>query len=311
MKKKKILIVLLLVLTLSLTGCTKILKDDKRKAVINLETGQSLPENVLCRPSAEKTLEIYKEYDVDIKSLPTCSEFNVTSGGYEGIWTTIFVKPLAWVIIKIGEFTKNYGYAVIIITLLIRLIMVPVTKKSAMQSENLQKAKPELDKLEKKYKNKTDQESMMQKSQEMLMIYKKYDINPMSGCLFSLIQIPLFFAFYESLNRLPVIFEETLVGFQLGTSPLVALKSGNFLYLIFVVLVIVVTYFSFKLNSGASLSEDQAKQMKTMTNFMIIFISIMSFTMATGIALYWIVNSGFTVLQNLYVKRSKLNARKS
>ena len=189
--------------------------------------------------------------------------------------------------------------------------MVPVTKKTAMQSENLQKAKPELDKLEKKYANKQDQESMMQKSQEMLMIYKKYDINPMSGCLFSLIQIPLFFAFYEAMNRLPAIFEEVLGPFQLGTSPMVALKSGDWYYLIFVVLVVLVTYFSFKLNSGASMSNEQASQMKMMSNIMVIMIGVMSFSISTGIALYWIVNSGFTVLQNLYVKRSKVNARKS
>jgi len=308
MKKKKILIVLMLFLTLTMTGCTKILKDEDKNAVTNPETGQSLPENVLCKPTDKETLKIYEKYDIKIDELPTCEEFNIVSGGYEGVWTTLFVKPLAWIIIKLGEITKNYGFAVIIITLLIRLIMVPITKKTAMQSENLQKAKPELDKLEKKYANKTDQDSMMKKSQEMLMIYKKYDINPMSGCLFSLIQIPLFFAFYEALNRLPVIFEENLGPFQLGTSPLVALKNGDVYYLIFVVLVIFVTYFSFKLNSGASMSSEQADQMKMMTNMMLIFISIMSFTISTGIALYWIVNSGFTVLQNLYVKRSKLNA---
>jgi len=131
----------------------------------------------------------------------------------------------------------------------------------------------------------------------------------MSGCIFSLIQIPLFFAFYEALNRLPVIFEENLGPFQLGTSPLVALKAGNYYYLIFVVLVVLTTYFSFKLNSGASMNKDQADQMKTMTNVMVIMISVMSFGISTGIALYWIFNSGFTVLQNLYVKRSKLNAK--
>lgn len=309
MNKKKILITLLLFLTLTTSGCTRILKNEDKKAVINPTTGQSLPENILCRPTDKETLEIYEKHEVDLSKLPECDEFSVTSGGYEGIWTTIFVKPLAWVIIKLGELTKNYGIAVMLITLIIRLIMVPVTKKTAMQSENLQKAKPELDKLEKKYANKQDQESMMQKSQEMLMIYKKYDINPMSGCLYSLLQIPLFFAFYEALNRLPAIFEETFGPFQLGTSPSVALKSGNWYYLIFVVLVVLVTYFSFKLNSGASMSKEQASQMKTMSTVMVVMIGVMSFSISTGIALYWIVNSGFTVLQNLYVKRSKVNAR--
>lgn len=47
----------------------------------------------------------------------------------------------------------------------------------------------------------------MQKSQEMLVIYKKYKINPMAGCLYAFIQLPLFLAFYEALNRLPLIFE--------------------------------------------------------------------------------------------------------
>lgn len=305
MKKKKILIIMLMLLAFTTSGCTKILKDEDKKAVINPTTGQSLPENILCRPTDKETLEIYEKHDVDLSKLPECKEFSVTSGGYEGIWTTIFVKPLAWFIVKLGGLVKNYGIAVMLITLIIRLIMVPVTKKTAMQSENLQKAKPELDKLEKKYANKQDQESMMQKSQEMLLIYKKYDINPMSGCLFSLIQIPLFFAFYEAMNRLPAIFEEVLGPFQLGTSPMVALKSGTWWYLIFVVLVVLVTYFSFKLNSGASMSAEQAGQMKMMSNVMVIMIGVMSFSISTGIALYWIVNSGFTVLQNLYVKRSK------
>jgi len=80
---------------------------------------------------------------------------------------------------------------------------------SAMQSELLKKAQPELEKLEKKYKDKTDQASLMKKSQEMTMIYKKYNINPVSGCLYGFIQLPLFIAFLEAINRVPALFEET------------------------------------------------------------------------------------------------------
>ena len=177
-----------------------------------------------------------------------------------------------------------------------------------MQSENMKKAQPKLQKLEEKYKGKTDQESMMQKSQEMMLIYKENNINPLSGCLFSLIQIPLFFAFLEALNRLPAIFEETLLGYQLGTSPLTAFKSGHWLYLIFPILVALTTFFSFKLNTTASMNKEQEQQMKTMMNMSVIFIIIASFTMSTGIELYWIFNSGFTVIQNLLVKRRKKNA---
>lgn len=300
---KKILI--MLVLVFSLTGCTTILKDSDGKAVQNKTTGQSLTKNILCQPLEKETIELYEKNKVDVSELPKCSEMNIVSGNYEGIWTTVFVKPLAWVIIQIGEIFKNYGLAIIVTTLLIRLITMPFTKKAALQSENLKKAQPELERLEKKYKNKTDQNSMLQKNQEMLGIYKKYEINPMSSCLFSLLQIPLFFAFNEAMNRLPAIFESSFLGFQLGTTPVTGLSHGNYLYIIIIVLVIATSYLSFKLNSSASMGEDQAKQMKMMTNFMTIFIGIASLTLSTGIAIYWIVNSGFTILQNLWVKRRK------
>lgn len=300
---KKILIMFILVF--SLTGCTTILKDSDGKAVQNKTTGQSLTKNILCQPLEKETIKLYEKNKVDISELPKCTEMKIVSGNYEGIWTTVFVKPLAWVIIQIGELFKNYGLAIIITTLLIRLITMPFTKKAALQSENLKKAQPELERLEKKYKNKTDQNSMLQKNQEMLGIYKKYEINPMSSCLFSLLQIPLFFAFYEAMNRLPAIFESSFLEFQLGTTPVTGLSHGHYLYIIIIVLVIATSYFSFKLNSGASMSEDQAKQMRMMTNFMTIFIGVASLTLSTGIAIYWIINSGFTILQNLWVKRRK------
>ena len=307
MKKTAKLLAILLA-TLSLTGCTKYLKEEK-KPVQNPETGQNLVQNILCQPENDTTRQIYEEHGVELEKLPKCSEFKVTSNGYDGsLWTTLFVKPLAFLIVKIGQLVKNYGLSVILITLLIRLVLYPVTKKTAMQSEGMKKAKPKLDKLEEKYKGKNDQESMMQKSQEMMVIYKEYGINPLSGCLFSLIQIPLFFAFLESLNRLPAIFEEKFLVFELGTSPMSALKSGHWYYIIFVILVVVTTFFSFKLNQTASMNQEQEKQMKMMMNMSIVFIGIASISMSTGIELYWIVNSAFTIVQNLLVKRSKKNA---
>lgn len=317
--KNKIKIIVILVLMLSMTGCTKYLKDDKNKNVVNEATGQTLTQNILCLPEDETTLELYEKYNetasdnkkVNLDSLPSCATFSVTEGEYDGLWATVFVKPLAWLIINLGKFFKSYGVALIVATLLIRLVMVSFTKKQAMQSENLKLARPELDKLEKKYKNRTDQEAMMQKSQETMMIYKKYNINPLSGCLFSFIQIPLFFAFLEAINRIPVIFEENFLGlFQLGTSPAVAVFSqGKIYYAVFIVIIAAATYYSFKLNSGAAMSKEQEAQMKSMTNMMVIFMTITSFSISTGIAIYWTVSNLFTIVQNLLVKRGKEHAR--
>lgn len=305
MKNKTIKILLIFICIFGLTGCTKYVKNGK-EVVKNESTGQNLTQNILCQPTDEKTIELYKENKIDISKLPVCEKMNIVSKDYDGLWTTIFVQPLAWLIIQIGKLIKNYGLAIIISTLLIRGIMYPFTKKSAMQSENLKLAQPELTKLEKKYANRTDQEAMMQKSQEMLLIYKKYNISPLSGCLFAFLQIPLFFAFLEAINRIPVLFEGSLLGFQLGTSPAVALfTNGDFKYILLIALIILTTFYSFKLNSGASMSKEQEEQMKMMKNIMMITMVIASFTISTGIAIYWITSSAFTIFQNLLVKRSK------
>lgn len=311
--KNKIKLLVIMLALVSTTGCTKMLKDNENKGIVNPTTNQALVENILCKPTDEETVKIYEEKasNVDLNKLPSCSEFTVTTGGYEGIWTTIFVKPLAWFIIKLGELVKSYGFALIIATIIIRLILYPFTKKQLLQSENMKKAQPELNKLEKKYANKNDQQSMMLKSQEMMLVYKKYQINPLTGCLFSFLQIPLFFAFLEAINRIPVIFEETFLGlFQLGTSPAMAVFSqGKFYYAIFIVLIAAATYYSFKINSASAMSSEQEQQMKSMTNMMVIFMTIAAFSISTGIAIYWTTSNLFTIVQNLLVKRGKKNVR--
>lgn len=307
MKKKnnKIKILLLVILLLLSTGCTKSLSDpETKKAITNPTTGQSLTENILCQPTDKETIEIYEKYEdiVDIDKLPTCKKFKITSGGYDGLWDSIFIKPLAWAIIKIGNFVRSYGLSLIITSLLIRIISIPITRKTAIQSELIAKAKPELDRLEKKYENKTDQASMMKKSQEMTMIYKKYNINPVSGCLYAFLQIPLFIAFLEAINRVPAIFEENFIGFQLGTTPVVGMQNGNYLYIIIIALVGLTTYFSFKLNST---STDVNGQNAMMSKVMVITITAMSLFMSTALGIYWTTTNLFTVVQNLLVKRSK------
>ena len=339
MKKSKLVVLFLSIFLL--TGCAKTLVDENKKIVTydasiicnkcscdNIEdesekttcknncdnkcenakanqTGQRLTKNILCKPTNADVIEIYETYGVDINSLPSCSNFKLISN-YEGLWVSLFVKPLAWLILKTGNFFSNYGLALVLISILIRLILMPMTKKTAMQSENLKKAEPELNRINKKYENKTDQQSQIEKSQETLMVYKKYGINPMSSCLFAFIQIPLLFAFIEAINRTPAIFEGKFLGLHLGTTPWLAITSGSWYYIFVVIILGVITHYSFKLNKGAAApGADTAKQMDTMNKFMLVFIVYASFTLSTAICLYWISSSLCTVIQNLWVKRVK------
>lgn len=318
----KLLIVFLLVFLLS--GCTKQLvvektndEGKKTKQVVKYDkgenaTGQTLTENIICRPTDKELVNIYKENKVDTDKLVDCEDFTPKINSEEGLWDNIFIKPLSWLILKLGYLVKNFGLAVILAGLAIRLVLYPVTKKTAMQSENLKKAQPELQRLEKKYANKADdQQAMLQKSQEMMAIYKKYNISLFSGCLIAIVQLPLFIAFLEAINRTPAIFEGKFLGLQLGTTPWFALSQGNWWYIIIPIIVFVVTFFSFKFTSNdvSDNSNPAAGSTKMMMNIMVIIITISSFQLSTAIGLYWITSSLFTVVQNLIVARGGNSAK--
>ena len=358
--KRKTKIWLLISLLFLTTGCTTYLKDKDGKAVANPTTGQSLAENILCRPTDEETIKLYEDNNYDLTKLPycvcnskmvtekvkvteeetketkkeeketskkedkkeettedeekyetkevECEEFKITSGGYDGLWTSIFVKPLAWVILFFGKLTTSFGLGLIITSILIRLIVYPLTRKSTVQAENMKKIQPEMQRIEKKYANKDqkDREIMMQKSQEMMALYKKHNVSPMAGCLPALLQLPLFIAFLDAINRVPAIFEEKFLLFHLGTTPKIGITSGNWWYLILTVLVAVTTYFSLNKasNNQAVAGNDTAKQTKMMTNVFTIMIIVMSVFMSSALNIYWIVSNLCTLLQNYIVKRS-------
>ena len=309
---KKLKIAILTIMMFLTVGCTKYVKDDNNKQVINETTGQTLTANILCKPTSDELYKIYEENNdkltTKLEELPSCDDFKPTDIKYQNLWESIFVKPLAWLILKLGEIVRNYGLSVIIISILIRCILIPLTKNTMAQSENMKKASKELNKLEAKYANRTDNEAMMQKSQEMMMIYRKYNINPATSCLTSLIQLPLLFAFLEAINRVPAIFEGTLWNMSLGMTPSKALASGNYLYIILLVLIALSTFFSFK-QAMASQPQDgnneMMRQAKTMTYIMTFMISLASLSLPTALALYWIVNNVFGICQNFIMKKMK------
>lgn len=301
MKNKKLIMIILCIFML--TGCTKILKDSEKKVVKNPETGQAITENIICKPTDKDAIKIYEDNNVDISKLPECEKFTPLKN-YEGLWTSLFVKPLAWLIIKIESLVKNSGLAIIISCLLIRLVLYPLTRKTAMQSELIKKASPELEKLEKKYKDKTSTEDQQRKAQEMMLIYQKYQINPISGCLLSFLQIPLVMAYYEAINRTPIIFEGNFLSLNLGTTPWTAITHGKNIYIILIVLIFLTTLVSFK--KTLKDQSAQAQNMKFSLYFMLAIITYASFTMSSALGIYWVTSSLFTIIQNLLVERKKV-----
>ena len=304
MKKKRIKVLLILLLLLLTTGCTQQLKDSNNKPVKNETTGQTLTKNIICRPTNKETIKIYEANNVNLKKLPECKDFKVTSGKYEGLWTSLFVKPLSYILLKLGKLVGNYGISVIIISLIIRIIAYPLTKKTAMQSEIMKKAQPELNRIQKKYKNKKDQDSMLKQNQEMMAVYKKYGINPMAGCIFAFIQLPIFIAFFEALQRTPVIFEDKFLGLQLGTTPYIGITTATYYsYIILMLIIAGTTFYSFRMTTANNAIDDPSmKMMPIMMSGMIVFTAVF---MPSGLGIYWVTSNIFTIIQTILVKRSR------
>lgn len=309
MKKFKIGILVVMLFSLTACGNSNYIMDGKTP-VENKATGQVLQRDILCKPEDKELDELYTKYADQVKvkydDLPKCSEFKLSSNKSNGIWEGIFVKPLAYIILKFGQVLNSFGLSVILIGLAIRLILMPISRKTMKQSSNMKKAQPELAKIEKKYANKTDNEAMIAKSQEMMMVYKKYNIGPFGSCLLAFLQLPLFFAFLQAVNRTPAIFEDKFLGLTLGRTPVVGLFNHHeWLYILIIILIILTTYLSFKnsMSTNQSGNPEMDKQMQFMFKFMIVMISVASLYLSTAIALYWIVTNGFVVLQNFVFKK--------
>jgi len=303
---KKVL--LLIILIFMVTGCTTVLRDSKTKKAVTYEDKNlkiTLNQNILCKPENKGVIKKYEKYKkkINIDKLPKCTEFKVSDGNYNNLWESIIVKPLAWITIKLGTLVKSYGIALIILSIIIRLILAPFTKGTAEQSEKMKQMQPEVDKINKKYEGKNDQESMQAKSMETMAPYKKYNINPFSSCLFAFIQIPLLIGFLEAINRVPVIFEENLFGLVLGTTPMKAITTGHYQYALIVILIGVTTFISQKLNKTAPTPSSNDINPNTMLNVMLVMIVFMSLNFSVAISLYWIASTLFTIVQNLIVKK--------
>jgi len=110
-------------------------------------------------------------------------------------WFDIIAKPLLALLNFLYGFVGNYGVAIIIVTILTKIIFFPLAQKSYKSMKQMQKLQPQITKIREKYKH--DKQRM---NQEIMQLYKTYKVNPMGGCLPMLVQIPVFIAFYKVLG---------------------------------------------------------------------------------------------------------------
>jgi YidC/Oxa1 family membrane protein insertase len=109
-------------------------------------------------------------------------------------WFFFLTKPYFWALSHLNTLTGNFGVAILIFTLLIKLAFFPIANKSYESMSKMRKVQPEMEKLRERYKD-----DKMKQQQELMELYKREKLNPLAGCLPMLIQIPVFFALYQTL----------------------------------------------------------------------------------------------------------------
>ncbi|MBM7634523.1 MULTISPECIES: YidC family membrane integrase SpoIIIJ [Geomicrobium] len=207
-------------------------------------------------------------------------------GNPDGIWDTFFVFPLYWLIINIAGATgENYGLAIIVVTLILRLLILPLMIKQTKSTKAMQEIQPELLKLREKYSAK-DQKTQQKLQQETMNLFTENSINPLAGCLPLFIQMPILIAFYHAIMRTHEIRLHDFLWFQLGEPDFI------------LPIIAAITTF---LQQKMMMVNNMNPQMQILLYMMPIMIGVFAFFFPSALALYWVVGNIFMIVQTYFI----------
>jgi YidC/Oxa1 family membrane protein insertase len=236
----------------------------------------------------------------------------------QALWNTAFYQPIYnMLVFLIDKVTfGDIGFAIIILTIIIKLILFPLAKKSIESQIYMKKLEPELKKLKVDFPNKEEQ------AKKQFELYKKYGVNPFSGCLVVILQLPVIFALYYVFINFKI---DSSIVYSFVNVPVVV--NANFLGLfdlslnhsIFLALVAGVSqFFQAYLatpkktikdaeivsdNTKKTFQEELANSMQLNIRYVLpVFVAFIAYTFSAGVALYWIVSNIFTIGQEWYVR---------
>ncbi|EUJ17448.1 membrane protein insertase YidC [Listeria aquatica] len=207
-----------------------------------------------------------------------------------GFWSHYIVFPLSWVIRWFADaFGGNYAVGIIVVTIIIRLIIMPLMIKQLKSQKEMMKVQPLLKELQGKYASK-DNETKQKLQQETMRLYQEHNINPMMGCLPLIIQMPILIGFYQAISRTAEIKTDSFLWMTLGQPDP---------FYILPIIAAITTFLSSKISMMGQ--TQQNKTMAMMIYFMPVMILFMGITLPSALALYWIIGNIFTVFQTLLI----------
>ncbi len=217
-------------------------------------------------------------------------------------WFGFISKTLLFVLGGLFGLFKNYGVAVIVLTVLIKVIMFPITKKGQVSMYHLQKLQPRIKALQEQYKN-----DKRRFGEEQMKLWKEYGVNPLSGCLPMLLQIPVFFGLYWALAQAIELRQSPFMLWitdlsqpdQLCKLPFPILGAH---YLHVLPLIMTVSWLIQSFTQPKS-PDPQTRQQQKMFLFMPLVFGIMFYNVPSGLTLYWFTSTLLGIAEQILIKK--------
>ena len=256
--------------------------------------------NVYCGPKSSKILKKYDDFKNEDVYLAKTELSKMDPSIVFGLGNL-----LGWFLKVLYGLVKNYGVAIIILTVILKALLAPLMMNSMKNSQKMQTLQPKLKELQVKYKDKP--EMLSQKTMEL---YRKAGVSPVSGCLPMLLQMPFLFAMYQLLDRMfelkgasflwikDLAMPDALITFSF-TIPLLNISSLNILPIIMVVSQV----FQSMLTPGMD-NNPQAKMMIWLMPLMFFFFF---YNVSSGLVLYWTVMNLLGIIQQLFMNKTLAN----
>jgi YidC/Oxa1 family membrane protein insertase len=222
-------------------------------------------------------------------------------------WTTSICKILVKILNAFYKAIPNYGVAILLLTFLVKLILFPLTRKSQTSMFKMQQLQPLISQLKEKYKG--DKQRM---GQEQMKLFKQHGVNPMSGCMPIMLQMPVFFALFRTLQ----------LSFEMRQAPFVSwIKDlskpdtllqlpfslpflGDGLNLLPIVMGIA-SFVQMRLTPKTVSGDDpQARMQQRMMQMMPIIFPFILYTMPSGLTLYWTTSTLISIVEQMFIRRS-------
>lgn len=210
------------------------------------------------------------------------------------VWSQ-FVDLIEWSLTFFGDFTGSAGLSIIILTVIIKTILLPLTVKSLRSTLSMQELQPKVKELQKKFGK--DRQRL---SQETMKLYQEHGVNPMSGCLPMLLQMPVFIGLYFAIRSLS---EDGAGVWAQGFLWIPDLAQADPIKILpFAAAISQFTQMRMTRPAGQGKAEDpQQRMMQTMMNFMPMMVIVIGWTFPAGPVLYWTISALYSVIQQWFI----------